>query len=62
MTQVVSFRYMSIQSFSTFCFFRQLKKSDKNIDRMAFFSFYAFKGWLRLVLAEFPRIFIYALV
>lgn len=61
LTSTVAYRYYCIQSFAHFCFFRKIQISRKAVDILAFYVFFTFKNWKRLLLAEFPRQLIYAL-
>ncbi|KNZ59390.1 uncharacterized protein VP01_1742g5 [Puccinia sorghi] len=47
--------YYSIKSYDHFCFFSQINNSKKKKDDFAFFVFFTFKGWKRLLLADAPR-------
>lgn len=54
-TNVMAQNYYSLRSYDHFCFFQQLMNSTKKKDDFAFFVFFTFKGWKRLVLADGPR-------
>lgn len=54
-TSVIAYRYYVVKSYKHFCFFKQINNSKKIADEVAFFVFFAFKGWKRLVFAEAPR-------
>ncbi|KAJ3126417.1 hypothetical protein HK098_007550 [Nowakowskiella sp. JEL0407] len=54
-TSTIANRYYCLRSYPHFCFFQAIKNQRKLVDRFAFFVFFAFKGWKRLILAEFPR-------
>jgi hypothetical protein len=42
-------------SYDHFCFFDHISNSTKKMDDFAFFVFFTFKGWKRLLLADGPR-------
>lgn len=50
-----------MKSYDHFCFFSQINNSKKKKDEFAFFVFFTFKGWKRLLLADAPRQVINAL-
>ncbi|POV99764.1 hypothetical protein PSHT_13386 [Puccinia striiformis] len=54
-TNVMANNYYSIKSYDHFCFFAQINNSKKKKDDFAFFVFFTFKGWKRLLLADAPR-------
>jgi len=54
-TNVMANNYYSIKSYDHFCFFSQINNSKKKKDDFAFFVFFTFKGWKRLLLADAPR-------
>ncbi|RKO89985.1 hypothetical protein BDK51DRAFT_15094, partial [Blyttiomyces helicus] len=54
-TSTVAYRYYVIRSYAHFCFFEQIQNSRRTVDVLAFFVFFTFRGWKRLLLAEFPR-------
>ncbi|KAJ3036776.1 hypothetical protein HDV00_002388 [Rhizophlyctis rosea] len=54
-TNTVSYRFYVIRSYAHFCFFEQVQNSRKTVDILAFYVFFTFRGWKRLLLAEFPR-------
>jgi hypothetical protein len=63
-TSIPAYRYYAIKSYSHFCFciliitiVNLIQNSRKNIDLMAFFVYFRFKGWKRLIFAEAPRQF-----
>ncbi|KAJ3099933.1 hypothetical protein HDU97_002665 [Phlyctochytrium planicorne] len=60
-TTPVAYRYYSLTSYPHFCLFNRIQNSRKTVDVMAFFVFFQFKGWKRLILAEFPRQLIFSL-
>jgi Fungal potassium channel len=47
--------WYSINSYNHFCFFCQINNSKKKKDEFAFFIFFTFKGWKRLLVADGPR-------
>ncbi|CAJ0745583.1 23298_t:CDS:2 [Entrophospora sp. SA101] len=54
-TNTVAYRYYTVKSYSYYCFFSQINNSQKITDRIAFFVFFTFKGWKRLLFAEAPQ-------
>jgi len=54
-TNVMANNYYSMKSYDHFCFFAQINNSKKKKDDFAFFVFFTFKGWKRLLLADAPR-------
>ncbi|KAJ1564230.1 hypothetical protein HK096_009021 [Nowakowskiella sp. JEL0078] len=54
-TSTIVNRYYVLKSYPHFCFFKAIKDQRNLSDRLAFFVFFAFKGWKRLLLAELPR-------
>ncbi|EHS63835.1 uncharacterized protein PGTG_21874 [Puccinia graminis f. sp. tritici CRL 75-36-700-3] len=54
-TNVMANNYYSMKSYDHFCFFSQINNSKKKKDDFAFFVFFTFKGWKRLLLADAPR-------
>ncbi|GBC00747.1 hypothetical protein RclHR1_03960021 [Rhizophagus clarus] len=60
-TSTIASRYYTLRSYSHYCFFHQIKRQSKLIDKIAFFVFFTFKGWKRLLFAEAPRLTINAL-
>ena len=54
-TNVMANNYYSMKSYDHFCFFSQIENSKKRKDEFAFFVFFTFKGWKRLLLADAPR-------
>lgn len=60
-TNVMANNYYSLRSFDHFCLFTQINNSTKKKDEIAFFIFFTFKGWKRLVVADGPRQVINAL-
>ncbi|KZP00125.1 hypothetical protein CALVIDRAFT_533775 [Calocera viscosa TUFC12733] len=61
-TNVMANDYYSLRSYDHFCFFCQIANSTKRMDEFAFFIFFTFKGWKRLLLADGPRQCINAIV
>ncbi|CAD6892743.1 unnamed protein product [Tilletia controversa] len=61
-TNVMANNYYSLNSFDHFCFFNQINNSTKKKDEFAFFIFFTFKGWKRLLVADGPRQVINAFV
>lgn len=54
-TNVMANNYYSLRSYDHFCFFSHISNSTKRIDDFAFFVFFTFKSWKRLLLADGPR-------
>ncbi|PWN54090.1 hypothetical protein IE53DRAFT_38954 [Violaceomyces palustris] len=54
-TNVMANNYYSLRSYDHFCFFSQINNSKKKKDEFAFFIFFTFKGWKRLLVADGPR-------
>ncbi|KAF8528762.1 hypothetical protein BU17DRAFT_37819 [Hysterangium stoloniferum] len=54
-TNVMSQNYYSLRSYDHFCLFCTISNSTKKKDDFAFFVFFTFKGWKRLLLADGPR-------
>jgi len=54
-TNVMANNYYSLRSYDHFCFFDHISNSTKTSDDFAFFVFFVFKSWKRLVLADAPR-------
>lgn len=65
-TSVQAYRYYAIKSYDHYCFCKlftdnlvsQIQNSRKLVDLVAFFIYFRFKGWKRLLLAEAPRQFL----
>ncbi|KAJ3020705.1 hypothetical protein HKX48_000369 [Thoreauomyces humboldtii] len=57
-TNTVAYRYYVIRSYGHFCLFSTIENSRKVIDEVAFWVFFTFRGWKRLLLAELPRQFL----
>ncbi|KAG0202595.1 hypothetical protein BGX33_009574 [Mortierella sp. NVP41] len=54
-TSLIASRYYSVRSYPHYCFFAQINNSKKTIDEVAFFCFFTFRNWKRLILADAPR-------
>jgi hypothetical protein len=54
-TNVMANNYYSLRSYDHFCFFCNISDSTKTLDNFAFFVFFTFKEWKRLLLADGPR-------
>lgn len=54
--------YYSLRNYDNFCFFCAISKSTKMHDEFAFFIFFTFKSWKRLILADGPRQAINAII
>ncbi|KAJ3153681.1 hypothetical protein HDU86_005180 [Geranomyces michiganensis] len=54
-TNTVAYRYYVIRSFGHFCLFSTIESTRKLVDEVAFWVFFTFRGWKRLLLAELPR-------
>ncbi|KAH9940589.1 hypothetical protein B0H21DRAFT_754650 [Amylocystis lapponica] len=54
-TNVMAHNYYSLRSYDHFCFFNHISDSTKRQDDFAFFVFFTFKSWKRVILAEGPR-------
>jgi mRNA-degrading endonuclease RelE of RelBE toxin-antitoxin system len=54
-TNVMANNYYSLRSYDHFCLFCQINDSTKTVDNFAFFVFFSFKEWKRLLLADGPR-------
>ncbi|KAF9361432.1 hypothetical protein BGX26_003176 [Mortierella sp. AD094] len=54
-TSMIAYRYYAIKSFAHFCLFEKIHNSKKQIDEIAFFCFFTFRGWKRLMFADGPR-------
>ncbi|WWC86643.1 uncharacterized protein L201_001520 [Kwoniella dendrophila CBS 6074] len=61
-TNLMANDYYSFRSYDNFCLFCHIEGSTKKKDDFAFFVFFTFKGWKRLLLADGPRQSINALV
>lgn len=54
-TNVLANNYYSLRSYDHFCFFDHISNSTRLSDDFAFFVFFTFKSWKRLLLADGPR-------
>ncbi|KAL1721777.1 hypothetical protein EV715DRAFT_248728 [Schizophyllum commune] len=54
-TNIMANHYYSLRSYDCFCFFDHISNSTKTSDDFAFFVFFTFKSWKRLLLADGPR-------
>ncbi|CAG7848647.1 SubName: Full=Uncharacterized protein {ECO:0000313/EMBL:CCA70616.1} [Serendipita indica DSM 11827] len=54
-TNVMAQNYYSLRSYDHFCLFCHINDSTKKKDDFAFFIFFTFKEWKRLLLADGPR-------
>ncbi|KAF5369777.1 hypothetical protein D9758_001155 [Tetrapyrgos nigripes] len=54
-TNVMANNYYSLRSYDHFCFFDHISNSTKTSDDFAFFVFFTFKSWKRVLLADGPR-------
>jgi len=54
-TNVMANHYYSLRSYDYFCFFDHISNSTKKKDDFAFFIFFTFKSWKRLLLSDGPR-------
>jgi len=54
-TNIMANHYYSLRSYDHFCFFEHISNSTKTSDDFAFFVFFAFKSWKRVILSEAPR-------
>ncbi|KAI1796277.1 hypothetical protein LXA43DRAFT_661315 [Ganoderma leucocontextum] len=54
-TNVMANKYYCLRSYDHFCFFNHIAASTKRIDDFAFFVFFTFKSWKRLLFADGPR-------
>ncbi|KAK8847653.1 hypothetical protein IAR55_005512 [Kwoniella newhampshirensis] len=61
-TNLIANDYYSFRSYDNFCLFCQIESSSKKKDDFAFFVFFTFKEWKRLLLADGPRQSINALL
>ncbi|KAJ3021528.1 hypothetical protein HKX48_008290 [Thoreauomyces humboldtii] len=57
-TNTVAYRYYVLRSYGHFCLFSTIESTRKVIDEVAFWVFFTFRGWKRLLLAELPRQFL----
>ncbi|ODO07757.1 hypothetical protein I350_03335 [Cryptococcus amylolentus CBS 6273] len=54
-TNLLANDYYCFKNYDNFCLFCQIESSTKKKDDFAFFIFFAFKNWKRLLLADGPR-------
>lgn len=54
-TNTLARNYHSIKNYNHFCLFVRISKSRPFKESMAFFVFFAYHGWIRLIFAETPR-------
>ncbi|GBC23443.2 vacuole protein, putative [Rhizophagus irregularis DAOM 181602=DAOM 197198] len=54
-TSTVATRYYTLTSYAHWCFFQEIINQQRTQDRIAFFVFFAFKGWKRLIFCDGPR-------
>ncbi|KAF9359539.1 hypothetical protein BGX26_012087 [Mortierella sp. AD094] len=54
-TSLIASRYYTVRSYPHYCFFAQINNSKKLVDEVAFFCFFTFRNWKRLMLADAPR-------
>jgi len=54
-TNVLANNYYSLRSYDHFCFFDHISRSTKTSDDFAFFVFFVFKSWKRVLFADGPR-------
>ncbi|KAI8596999.1 hypothetical protein EDD21DRAFT_419135 [Dissophora ornata] len=54
-TSLIASRFYTVRSYPHFCFFAQINNSKKLVDEVAFFCFFTFRNWKRLMLADAPR-------
>ncbi|KAF9911725.1 hypothetical protein EC991_002453 [Linnemannia zychae] len=54
-TSMIAYRFYAIKSYAHFCLFEKIHNSKKQIDEIAFFCFFTFRGWKRLMFADGPR-------
>ncbi|KAF9900003.1 hypothetical protein BX616_002744 [Lobosporangium transversale] len=54
-TSLIASRYYTVRSYPHFCLFAQINNSKKTVDEVAFFCFFTFRNWKRLILADAPR-------
>ncbi|KAF9297401.1 hypothetical protein BGZ88_010234 [Linnemannia elongata] len=54
-TSQIAARYYTVRSYPHYCFFAEIDNSKKFVDNVAFFVFFTFRNWKRLLLADAPR-------
>ncbi|KAI8820379.1 uncharacterized protein EV422DRAFT_530670 [Fimicolochytrium jonesii] len=57
-TNTVAYRYYVVRSYGHFCLFTTIEGTRRMIDELAFWVFFTFRGWKRLLLSDFPRQFL----
>ncbi|KAI8905038.1 hypothetical protein EDD86DRAFT_229504 [Gorgonomyces haynaldii] len=56
-TSTIAYRWYAIRSYPHYCLFSQIQNSRKTTDLLAFYCYFRFRGWKRLIFAEGPRQF-----
>jgi hypothetical protein len=51
-TTMIAYRYYAIKSYAHFCLFSKIHSSKKQIDDIAFFCFFTFRGTFDRVLSH----------
>ncbi|KAK3829253.1 MAG: hypothetical protein J3Q66DRAFT_27115 [Benniella sp.] len=54
-TSLIASRFYSVRSYPHYCLFASIHNSKKMVDEVAFFCFFTFRNWKRLMLADAPR-------
>ncbi|CAG8598602.1 16351_t:CDS:2 [Acaulospora morrowiae] len=54
-TNIIAYRYYTMMSYAHWCFFLAIRERQKRIDKIAFFVYFGFKGWKRLLFCDGPR-------
>ncbi|KAK9719339.1 Potassium transporter [Basidiobolus ranarum] len=54
-TSIIANRYYTLRSYPHYCFFNQIHSQKRFKDDVAFYVFFALKGWKRFLFAEAPR-------
>ncbi|ORY79971.1 hypothetical protein BCR37DRAFT_381399 [Protomyces lactucae-debilis] len=54
-TNLIANRWYSVKGYDYHCLFHKLSATDQKSDSMAFWVFFSFIGWKRLILSEGPR-------
>ncbi|KAF8930165.1 hypothetical protein BGZ47_000726 [Haplosporangium gracile] len=54
-TSQIAARYYTVRSYPHYCLFAEIDNSKKFVDNVAFFVFFTFRNWKRLLLADAPR-------